>query len=219
MEYYKAHPLELGQINFRKGQMKGGLTYGSIQGLKDYKLWRIGTTVEGFVKYYPGASSSGRLRFEGDFNDIFLQYDVVGRGEISTKRYVEAVLSRVGLEIVEDEDLCTVWIAEYNGQELKPADEIECPLPEAPPGTPGSLSAAFFWNIKDLLRYLAQDQDIVIENNTGIDDNKRLSTVIPNFMEDVGADLAKEWYWENFGITFKIEQRRMPIWIVRKKAK
>jgi hypothetical protein len=218
VEYYKAHPLEEGQMEFRKGQMKGGLTIGSIQGLENYKIWRIGTTVKHFASDYH-VPSYGRMRFEGDFNDVFLQYDIIGRGDISYQKYVEAVLSRVGIEIVESEDLCTVWIAEYNGQELQPASLIKLPFPNAPSGTPGALSGyPMSHKINDFLRYLALDQDVVVEDNTGIDKDRDLCDFILNFKTEVGADLAKEWFKENFGITFKIEPRRMKVWVVRKKA-
>jgi hypothetical protein len=220
-EYYKAHPLEEGQMEFRKGQMKGGLTIGSIQGLEYYKIWRIGTTVNYFARYYPSASSYGRMKFEDDFNDVYLQYDIIGKGKIPDHKYVEAVLSRVGIEIVESEDTCTVWIAEYHGQELKPARSIKIPYPKAPAGTmPGSLSySGLPVKITYLLNNLAKQQDIVVEDKTGINEGKELTWEIPNFKTQVGAELAEKWFKDNFGITFKIEQRRMKVWVVRKKAK
>ena len=219
VEYYKAYPLEKEQMDFRKGQEKSGLTIGSIQGLEGYEYWRIGTTVKHFASDYH-VPSYGRMRFKNDFNDIFLQYDIIGRGDISYQKYVEAVLSRVGIEVVESEDTCTVWIAEYDGQQLKPASSIKIPYPKAPAGTiPGSLAySGLSVKIKYLLNNLAQQQDIVVEDKTGIDEKTELTWEIPNFKTQAGADLAKKWFLENFGITFKIEQRRMPVWVVRKKA-
>ncbi|MEJ2649486.1 MAG: zf-HC2 domain-containing protein [Sedimentisphaerales bacterium] len=218
VEYYKAHPLEEGQMDFRKGLEASGYTFGSIKGLEDYEYWRVGTTVDQFSRFYH-FPSSGRMRFEGDFNDVFLQYDIVGRGDIPNQKYVEAVLSRVGIEIIESEDVCTVWIAEYNGQQLKPFTAIKIPYPDAPTGTPGSLSySGLPVKIKYLLNNLARQQDIVIEDKTGINEETELTWDIPNFKTQVGADLAKVWFEENFGITFKTVQRRMPVWVVRKKA-
>jgi hypothetical protein len=220
IEYYKAHPLEENQMDFRKGQETGnGYTIGSIQGLDGYKIWRIGSKVDFFAKTYPEVPSSGRMRYEGDFNDVYLQYDIVGRGDIPTQKYVAETLSRVGIEIVESEDTCTVWIAEYNGQKLKNPPSIKIPYPNAPAGVPGS-AAALGWSfkIKNLLNNLAQQQDIVVEDKTGIGVEIELTWEVPNFKTQVGADLAKEWFKENFGITFKIEQRRMKVWVVRKKA-
>ena len=220
VEYYKAHPLEEGQIDLRKGIETSGYSIGSIQGLEGYEYWQIGTTVKHLSSFYPDVPSYGRMRYEGDFNDVFLQYDIIGRGKIPDQKYVKEVLSRVGVEIVESEDICTVWIAEYNGQKLKPASSIKIPYPKAPAGTiPGSLSSAgLSKKIKYVLNNLAQQQDIVIEDKTGIDEETELTRQIPNFKTQVGADLAKEWFKENFGITFKIEQRRMKVWVVRKKA-
>ena len=220
VEYYKAHPLEEGQMDFRKGQETGnGYSIGSIQGLDGYKIWRIGSNVEFFAKSYPDVPSSGRMRYEGDFSNIYLQYDIVGRGNIPTQKYVAEALSKVGIEVVESEDTCTVWIAEYNGQKLKNPYSIKIPYPNAPAGIPGSLAySGPPIKMKYLLYILAQQQDIVIEDKTGIDEGTELTCEIPGFKTEAGADLAKEWFKENFGITFKIEQRRMKVWIVRKKA-
>jgi len=219
VEYYKAHPLEEGQIDFRKGLETGnGYTIGPIKGLDGYEIWRIGSNVDFFAKMYPDVPSYGRMRYEGDFNDIYLQYDIIGRSDIPNQKYVQEALSRVGIEVVENEDLCTVWIAEYNGQELKNPHSIKIPFPNAPSETPGSLSSSGWSSkIKYVLNNLAKQQDIVVEDKTGIDEQTELTWQIPNFKTQVGADLAKEWFEENFGITFKIEQRPMKVWIVRKK--
>ncbi len=220
VEYYKAHPLEEGQMDIRKGQETGnGYSIGSIQGLDGYKIWRIGSNVDFFAKSYPEVSSSGRMRYEGDFSNIYLQYDIVGRGNIPTQKYVAEALSKVGIEVVESEDTCAVWIAEYNGQKLKNPHSIKIPYPNAPAGIPGSLAySGPPIKMKYLLYILAQQQDIVIEDKTGIEEKTELTWEVPNFKTQVGADLAKEWFKDNFGITFKVEPRRMKVWVVRKKA-
>jgi len=217
IEHYQANPLEPGQVEFRAGLRKDGLSFRpSINGLQDYNLLQVGTTVPHFAKSLNHNASAGRFRFEGDFDDIFVQYDIISRGNVSTQKQKELALSKVGVEIVESEDDCTVWIAEYNGQEFKPAHKIKCPIHEG--RGPGALSDAYPIKIDNLLRHLAKEQDIVVEDETGIDKETHLSNVMPNLREKEGAELAEKWYRDNFGITFRKETRRMPVWIVRKKS-
>ena len=73
-------------------------------------------------------------------------------------------------------------------------------------------------NINSLLSSLASNQNVVVEDNTGIEKDTKLSLEIPNFRTQKGAELAEEWFKENFGITFQVEQRRMKVWVVRKKT-
>jgi hypothetical protein len=211
-EHYQANPLEPGQVEFRAGSRKDGIsiTY-SIKGLQGYKLMQVGTSVPHFAKSYHHPST-GRFRFEGDFDNIFVQYDIISRGKVSTQKQVELVLSKVGIEIVEREDDCTVWIAEYNGQKFRPLEETMHMC-----NGPGMWSAKGIFKIYSLLHDLAKAQDIVVEDETGIDKETYLSHVIPNFEGQEGAKLAEQWYKDNFGITFRKETRRMPVWIVRKK--
>lgn len=72
--------------------------------------------------------------------------------------------------------------------------------------------------IGSLLRHLANEQDIVVEDETGIDKDIHLSNVAPNLRGKEGVAVAVAWYRDNFGITFRKSIRRMPVWIVRKKG-
>lgn len=219
-EYYKANPLKPGQAAFHSGLNKGGLEISFL--IPDHKFMTLGSTVRHFAQMYH-RPPYGRFRFDKDVEDLFVQYDIVYRNDVSTQKIIELTLSKVGVEIVEIEDDCTVWIAEYDGQELKPWGQIKCPIPNKKtllgqePSRPGMLNGAIVCKINFLLNRLAADQDIVIENQTGIDADKDISGVIPNFKEKIGAELAEAWYQENFGITFRKETRKMPVWIVRQK--
>jgi hypothetical protein len=215
IEHYQANPLERGQVEFHAGLKTGGISISpSIKGLQEYKLMQVGTNVPHFAKLYHHPST-GRFRFEGDFDDIFVQYDIISRGNVSIQKQVELVLSKVGIEIVESEDDCTVWIAEYSGQKFTGIEHLISS--EGLGDGPGTLSAAGIFKIDSLLQHLAKDQDIVVEDDTGIDRETYLSHVIPNFKGQEGAKLAEKWYRDNFGITFRKETRRMSVWIVRKK--
>lgn len=214
-QYYQANPLEPGQVEFRAGSEKGGVTIGSIKGLQDYKYMQVGTSASHFATLYH-SPSYGRFRIDEDLDNVFVQYDIISRGDVSQQKLVELALSKVGVEIVESEDDCTVWTAEYSGQKLREASMIKCPVPKG--RGPGTLSAAIPMNVGDLLRHLAREQDIVVEDKTGIDKGIHLSIVAPNLEGKEGAEIAERWYRDNFGITFRKSIRRMPVWIVRKKG-
>ncbi len=214
-EYYKANPLEPGQVEFRAGLRKDGVTIGSIQGLQDYKYMQVGTSASHFATLYY-SPSYGRFRIDRNLDGVFVQYDIISRGDVSTQKLVELALAKVGVEIVESEDDCTIWTAEYNGQEPREAHSIKCPVPKGQ--GPGTQSAAYPMKIGSLLRHLANEQDIVVEDETGIDKDIHLSNVAPNLRGKEGVAVAVAWYRDNFGITFRKSIRRMPVWIVRKKG-
>ena len=220
VEYYQAHPLEPGQVAFHSGLHKEGLVIN--YSIPDHKFMKLGTSVRHFAQNYHHPPY-GRFRFEKGVADIFVQYDIVYRKDVTMQTIVELVLSKAGLEIIETEDDCTVWVAEYNNQELKPWGSVKCPIPNTKkivglePSRPGTVSGMGVFTIDVLLNHLAQDQDMIVENNTGIDKEKYISGVIPNFTTVEGADLAKTWYLENFGITLHQEQRRVLVWTVRNK--
>ncbi|MHC4741443.1 MAG: hypothetical protein ACYS8Z_06005 [Planctomycetota bacterium] len=212
VEHYQTNPLEPGQVEFRAGLSKDGITIMfSVKGLQGYRLMQIGTSVPHFAKMYH-SPSTGRFRFEEDFHDIFLQYDLISRGNVSIQRQVELLLSKVGIQIVESEDDCTVWIAEYNGQKFTPIEET---IPKG--NSSNKWSAHGIFNVYSLLHHLAKAQDIIIEDETGIDKETYLSHAIPDFKGQEGAKLAEKWYRDNFGITFRKETRKMPVWTIRKK--
>ncbi len=219
-EYYKANPLDIGQMEFRERPYCKRISRFEIPGLDGYKTMPVSGPLQNFASFYKYPESSGRIRINTDITDIELQHEVISRGEISSDLQSKFVLAQFGLEIIEGEDLCSVWVAEYNGQGLKDFTTVRSPVIRGSTDTPGmsSIIASAGININSLLTSLARNQDVVIEDNTGIDKDTKLSLEIPNFKTQKGAELAKEWYKENFGITFKIEQRRMNVWVVRKKA-
>jgi hypothetical protein len=219
-EYYKANPLEIGQMEFRERPYCRQISRFEIPGLDGYKTMPVSGTLQNFASFYKYPESSGRIRINADIADIELQHEVISRGEISSELKSKFVLAQFGLEIIEGEDLCTVWIAEYNGQELKDFTTVRSLVMRGSTDTPGMSSyiASAGININSLLTTLARNQNVVIEDNTGINKDTKLSLEVPNFRTQKGAELAEKWYKDNFGITFKKEQRRMKVWIVCKKA-
>ncbi|MBE0537630.1 MAG: hypothetical protein IH624_18345 [Phycisphaerae bacterium] len=210
--YYQANPLQPGQMEIRAGTYKDGISMSQFPGLSDYWHMEIATSVTHLAKSYH-SPSAGRIRFDGSFDDIFVQYDVITRGAVSTKEKVQALLAKVGVQIVDSQADCAVWIALHDGRPLKPLSEIKCPVPGS--FGVGTLSASYIFTTDDLLRHLGQHQDVIVENNTGIDPKTNVSHVIPNFKGEAGARLAEKWYLEYFGITFQKETRKMPVWTVR----
>jgi hypothetical protein len=172
----------------------------------------VGGNLHDFAKYCKYPESLGRVKFQGEFENPRLCYEVITRGEVPSNMKSEFVLSQFGLEMVEGEDVCTVWIAEYDRRKLKDFRKVH----SRPASDPAMISSSGI-NLRMLFASLAMHQDIVVENKTGIDESTTMSLEVPNFKTEKGAKLAEEWYRNNFGITFKKELRRMPVWIVRKK--
>ena len=128
-------------------------------------------------------------------------------------------MSEFGLEAIESQAPETVLIAEYDGSERKDYRDVRCPAIRGPTSTPGMMSirSSQGVSLRSVLDNLARDQEMMVVNNTGIEDKTIITQEVANFKTAKGMELAEKWCKDNFGITFRKEQRRMPVWIVRKK--
>jgi len=215
--HYKANPLKPDEMDFRKRPQVKRISKLKLPGLDGYSVMPVGGNLYDFAQSYKYPESLGRLKFQGEFENPQLCHEVITRGEVSSNMKWEFVLSRFGLEIVEGEDICTVWIAQYDHRQLKDFRQVRSPHLRGATTPPDMISSGGI-NLRELFFSLARHQDIVVENKTGIDESTKMSLEIPNFKKtEKGARLEEEWYRNNFGITFKKELRRMPVWIVRKK--
>jgi len=217
--HYKANPLKPGNMDFRKRPKVKSISRFILPGLDDYRVMPVAGNLHDFAKSYKYPESLGRVKFQGEFENPRLCHEVIIRGKVPRGKTSEFVLSQFDLEVVESEDTCTVWIAEYDQRKLKDFRQVRSPLLRGPASTPGMVSfkSSGGSSLRSLFTSLAMHQDIVVENETGIDESTKMSLEAPNFKTEKGARLAEEWYRDNFGITFKKEMRRMPVWIVRKK--
>jgi len=213
--HYKANPLKPGEMDFRKRPKVYRIPRLILPGLEDYSVMPVGGNLHDFAKSYKYPESLGRVKFHGEFENPQLLHEVITRGKVSSNKKWEFVLSRFGLEIIESEDVCTVWIARYDSRKLKDYRQVRSPLLRGATTQPDAISSGGF-GLKELFFSLARHQDIVVENKTGIDKSTKMSLEIPSFKNEKDAKLEEEWYRNNFGITFKKEHRRMPVWIVRK---
>lgn len=214
--HYKANPLKPGNMDFRKRPKVKRISRFILPGLDDYRVMPVAGNLHDFVKSYKYPESLGRVKFQGEFENPRLCHEVITRGEVPRGKKSEFVLSQFDLEVVESEDTCTVWIARYDNRKLKNFRQVRSPLLRGPKSMPAMISSGGC-SLRWLFIHLAQQQDIVVENKTGIDESTTMSLEVPNFKTEKGARLAEEWYRDNFGITFKKELRRMPVWIVRKR--
>jgi len=103
-------------------------------------------------------------------------------------------------------------IAEYDGGERKDYRDVRCPVIMGSTRAPGMMSfrSTRLFTLRGVLDNLARDRKMMVFNNTGIDDK----TIVT---QDKGMELAKKWFKDNFGITFRKETRNMPVWTIRKK--
>ncbi|NQV33669.1 MAG: hypothetical protein HQ515_13335, partial [Phycisphaeraceae bacterium] len=71
----------------------------------------------------------GSLRIPTDLQTIQLNHDLVTNNSHTPHQRAEFVLNELGLELVEVQEERTVWVAHYNGQTLKPWDQVVAPVP------------------------------------------------------------------------------------------
>jgi hypothetical protein len=221
-EHYGKYPLEPGQMELRVRETRcNGISNVTPPGLDDYRVNPMAGTLKDYATYQNYPDSLGRVKFqaglETELEKIELQHELVRRGEVSREKKRALVLGTFGVEMVAGEDECRVWIADYDGRPLPDYQEVK-PLTQdgSLPGGRQAWSSGGM-SLSSLFKSLRDHQGIVVENNTGLDDDTKLSMITLNFRGPVGAEQAEQWYQDNFGITFRKEMRRMSVWIVRKK--
>lgn len=221
-EHYTKHPLASGQMELRKRECRcNGISNITPPGLEDYRVNPLGGNLRNYTKYHNYPHSIGRVKYQAGLESKLevteLMHELVVRGKVSSEVRRDFVLAEFGLEMVPGEDDCPVWVAQYDGR----------PLPDYKTVKPLTRSASLAggrrgWSstgmsLSSLFKSLRDDQDIVVENETGLADDTKLSMISLNFKGQVGAERAEQWYRDNFGITFRKEMRRLPVWVVHKK--
>ena len=176
----------------------------------------------------------GWTRVPEDILRVQLNHDLVTTNEDSPNERVEFVLNELGFEVAEATEERTVWVAHYDGRPLKDYKEVKAPVSSegARATGPGMASSWGGCTMQYLFESFAywQDMDlsarkIVIIDETGIpsgdpnspDPNTCVSWDSPYWGGEESIDLARNWFQEEFGVTFTEEVHPMKINIVRRK--
>jgi hypothetical protein len=221
---YESDPLEPGQMVLNKCSLSEIEYAGAVPSIKDHHFYVFTMSLHQFLKEYKSKGQEGRkkrVQFTDNFKNIELHHEIIYNSPEGFQFDIcrEFVMSEFGLEAVESEATETVLVAEYNGAKRKDYRDVRSPAIRGDYSTPGfvELRSSFGVNLRDLLSMLARDQEMLVVNKTGLDDETIMTQEVPNFKTVKGMELAEQWYKENFGITFRKEQRKLPIWTIRKK--
>ena len=223
-EYYKANPLGAGQMVFNECKLKEIVFLGDLPEVKDHYFYVFSMNLHGFLKGYKAKGQTGRvnrIKIADGVENPELQHEIIYNSPTgrSLDKCREFVMSQFALEAMESQTPETVLIAEYDGSERKDYRDVRCPVIRGPTPAPGMMSfrTSQGVSLRRVLDNLAQDQGMMVVNNTGIEDKTIITQEVANFKTAKGMELAEKWYRDNFGITFRKETRKMPVWIVRKK--
>jgi hypothetical protein len=208
----------------------------TLPGHEDYKVLPINDQIKNLVsslRYFgdilPHEIVPVSIEDDGAEQKLFA--DLVYKDGITPRERAEYVLGLYGLKlVVENGESRKVLVAKYDGQPLKDAEKIKAPFhyderKKSKVGMRSAMAKPGF-SMTSLLQNLAHQQtkglednssQLIIVNETGIEGP--VSSEMVFWPGDEGLKLAKEWFEENFGVTFTKETRTMKTYIVRKKEK
>ncbi len=223
-ERYKAGPLKPGQMVLNPCTLNEVGYLGPVPDVNNHYFYVFSMPLHDFIKGYKSAGQEGRMnriRVEKGVENTMLQHEIIYNSPSGFQWDLcrEFAMSQFGLEAIEGTATETVLVAEYDGSKRKDYRDVRCPAIRGSTSTPGMMSfmTSSGISLDSALASLARDQGLMIINNTGIDDKTILTREVANFETEKGMELAEKWYKENFGITFHKEERRLPVWTIRKK--
>lgn len=223
-ERYTAKPLAPGEMFFAPCPLKELGYAGPVRDVKDHYFYIFNRPLHEFLKGYKAQDDldgrTNRIQIETGIENPLLQHEIIYHGKgFQWDTCIEFVLQQYGLEAVQSEAEETVLIAEYDGRPMKDYRDVRCPAVRGSTTTPGMLSfmTSSGISLRSVLAGLARDQEVMIVNHTGLDENMVITQETANFKTEKGMELATDWFGDNFGIVFRTEQRRLPVWVVRLK--
>jgi len=219
-DYYQAHPLPERMELLERPNQESIYFIGVsniLPGHEDYKVLPINYPISGLVTSLRYNSDIlpydiARIRIEDNAAEQKLLADLIYREGITHLQRAEYVLGLFGMElIVEDGESRQVLVARYNGQKLKPQQQVKAPLryDSSKKSKVGMTSSS-----RDQNRDIKDDsKKLIIVNETRIEGN--ISSERAFWPGDEGLRLAKKWFKDHFGVTFTEETRTMKTYVIR----
>ncbi|MGB7159317.1 MAG: hypothetical protein WBD40_14710 [Tepidisphaeraceae bacterium] len=170
---------------------------------------------------------TGTLRVPEALRKLPLNHDLVLAAQTPQRQQVDFVLKSLGLELTEVVEPRTVWVARYDGRPLKDWRDVKAPVPNPQRRAlhAGMASGSGPTSIKDLFHGFVFYQDdqlaadrVLIVDETGLAigaDPKPVSGESPYFGGPAAPAIAKQWFAEQFGVTFTEEKREQTVHVVR----
>jgi len=235
--YYQEHPLpETMELLEPISKKRHGFyeitpSQGRVPGFEGITVKPIRHALRDFLR--SRVRSVGSLRMPRDLFDVFsLRYDLVIRDGQTLMDEIHFVLDTLGLELAESVEQRRVWVAHYDGRSLKPWQQVKAPVPR---GNARHTMPGMDWNSKpitmpqlfeDFMRYqnpLLTSTAILIVNETGLSDKDStgedlyVSSASPYWRGDECIEMARQWFKEQFGVTFTEETRPMTVYSVQRR--
>ncbi len=174
----------------------------------------------------------GSLRVPKELLRMELNHDLVVRDGQTEIDEVHFLLDALGMDLVESVEQRRVWVAHYNGQSLKPWQQVKAPVPwgDARHTMPGMDRNSNSTTMPQLFHSFVYYQDyhltaskILIVDETGLSHKDAqgkdlyVSSASPYWRGNECIDMARQWFKEQFGVTFTEEMRPMTVYSVQRR--
>ena len=232
--YYQEHPLpETMELLERTSENAfDAITAGRgrIPGIKSFSVKPVTWYLDDFLRNR--VRPRGSLRVPTELRKIELNYDLVVRDGQTMTDEVHFVLDVLELDLIESVEQRQIWVAHYDGRPLKPWQQVKAPVPRGEsrhtmPGMDRSSNRTTMPRLFDGFVYY-QDYDlrankILIIDETGLSrkdssgEDLYVSSASPYWRGDECVEMARQWFKEQFGVTFTEETRPMTVYTVQRR--
>ena len=234
-DYYEIHPLpdrmELIERTNQEAIHFVGVS-NTLPGYEDYKVLPINYPIKTMVfpLRYHGAIQPFEMvptRIEDEAAEQKLFADLIYKDGVTPRERAEYVVGLFGMElVVEEGESRKVLVAKYDGRRLKNYRDVKAPFrynaeKESKVGmTQASASSGYTMaSLLHGLTYLQNrnveddSQKLVVVDETGLEGPLSMERAF--WTGEEGLKLAKEWFKENFGVTFTEDVRTMKTYVIR----
>ena len=236
-EYYRTHPLPERMELLERPQGQAVHLVGVSNVLPgheeytvlpiNYAVGQMASAMKYFDKVHPDDLNQIRIEAEAAKRELYA--DLICKSGVVPRERVEFVLGLFGMQlVVEEGEPRSVLVARYDGRPLKDHAEVKAPYRydpkrESKAGMMSSMARPGF-SMTGLLEHLVMQQNRGIENDsqklviideTGIEGPVSIEKAF--WPGEEGLRLAKQWFEENFGVTFTEESRSLKTYVVCEK--
>ncbi len=209
-----------------------------LPGYEGYSVSRFADNWKNIMQSYALAKKWGYeqlIQVEDELKDETFNYTVVVNNEISYAERYEYFMKQMNVTVVETTQPAKVWVARYDGRplpfwrEVRPLDagHIKPRADYRGGGTHTTVNSLFdtFERVVNQTRKSVGKDEIIIMDKTGLPDkpgeNQTYGSICLAyhyaFWEGKeGVELAIDWFYENFGITFEEEMRELPLHVLKR---
>ncbi|NQV33708.1 MAG: hypothetical protein HQ515_13530, partial [Phycisphaeraceae bacterium] len=233
--YYQEHPLpDTMELIDRESENAfdaiAASRRGRVPGIKGISVKPVTWYLRDFLR--SRVRPVGSLRVPQDLKMMELNFDLIVRDGQTEIDEVHFVLDALGLEWVESVEQRRVWLAHYDGRSLKPWEQVKAPVPRGDarhtmPGMDWNSSRATMPQLlNSFVAYQAMDltaNSVLIVDETGLPGKEAsgetlyVSSASPNWRGEECLEMARQWFEEQFGVTFTQEIRPMTVYSVQRR--